>query len=96
MAIREARRKTLWFGLIGWLSALIMFFPIFWMFLAAFKTEIDAVGPPQLIFVPTIENFGEVNSRADYLAYALNSILESLGATLVCLVLSIPARLVNR
>jgi len=91
MAIREARRRVFWFGLVGWLSALIMFFPIFWMFLAAFKTEIDAVGPPQLVFTPTFENFGEVNSRADYLAYALNSILESLGATLACLVLAVPA-----
>jgi len=91
MAIRGTKRRIVWFGIIGWTSALLMFFPILWMFLAAFKTEIDAVAPPQLFFSPTLENFGEVNSRADYVAYALNSVVESFGATLVSIVLAVPA-----
>lgn len=69
-----------------------MFFPIFWMLLTSFKTEIDAVTtPPLLFFTPTFENFVAVNQRADYFAYAWNSIAESLGATLVGLVISVPA-----
>jgi len=91
MAIRGSRRRRIWCGIIGWLSALTMVFPILWMVLAAFKTEIDAVAPPQLFFSPTLENFAEVNSRADYLAYALNSVVEALGATLVSLALGVPA-----
>jgi sorbitol/mannitol transport system permease protein len=89
--MRRSKSRTRWFGVVGWTGALAMFFPIFWMFIAAFKTEIDAVGPPSLIFTPTLENFVEVNSRADYFAYALNSVVESFGATIISLALAIPA-----
>src|SRR5262245_46975328 len=69
-----------------------MFFPILWMLMAAFKTEIDAVAtPPKLLFQPTLENFADVNARANYAHYALNSIIESLGATAFCLAIGIPA-----
>ncbi|MEW9308943.1 carbohydrate ABC transporter permease [Labrys neptuniae] len=91
MAMRGSRRRVVLAGIVGWLGALVMFFPIFWMLLAAFKTEIDAVGPPELFFRPTLENFVEVNARANYFAYALNSILESLGATAISLALAVPA-----
>ena len=89
--MRTSRAKVITFGIFGWTSALIMFFPIFWMLITAFKTEIDAVGPPTLFFSPTLENFFEVNNRADYFTYALNSIAESLGATVIALALAIPA-----
>lgn len=91
MAMRGAKRQLVLRGVIGWLSAVLMFFPILWMFLAAFKTEIEAVGPPQLVFAPTVEGFAEVNSRASYVSYALNSVVESFGATLASLALGIPA-----
>ncbi|CAM5775448.1 mannitol ABC transporter permease [Labrys miyagiensis] len=91
MAMRGSKRRMVVAGIVGWLGALVMFFPIFWMLLAAFKTEIDAVGPPELFFRPTLENFVEVNARANYLAYALNSVLESVGATVISLILAVPA-----
>jgi sorbitol/mannitol transport system permease protein len=91
MTKRGSRTKVFWAGLIGWLGALAMFFPILWMLLAAFKTEIDAIGPPSFFFQPTLENFAQVNSRADYFAYALNSVVESFGATVVALLVAIPA-----
>lgn len=77
--------------IIGWLLAAAMFFPIFWMVLAAFKTEIDAVATPKLFFTPTLENFAAVNQRADYFSFALNSIIVSFGATLAAIVISVPA-----
>jgi sorbitol/mannitol transport system permease protein len=92
MIKRRRKSSTIWRGVIGWTSALVMFFPIFWMLLTAFKTEIDAVAtPPLLFFTPTLENFTAVNDRADYFAYAWNSIVESLGATLFGLAISVPA-----
>jgi sorbitol/mannitol transport system permease protein len=92
MSASSARRTTIWAGIIGWTAALLMFFPIFWMLLAAFKTEIGAVStPPELFFTPTLENFAEVNSRANYLLYAMNSIIESVGATLISLAIAVPA-----
>lgn len=87
----EASRLRTWlFGLLGWLVALILFFPIFWMALTAFKTEQQAYSP-SLFFLPTLASFREVFSRSNYVAFALNSIYLSLGSTLFCFLLAIPA-----
>ncbi|MGA3194404.1 MAG: carbohydrate ABC transporter permease, partial [Terriglobales bacterium] len=69
-----------------------MFFPVFWMFLTSFKTEIAAVAtPPAVFFHPTLQNYSAVLERADYLAFAKNSIAVSVGSTLLALALAIPA-----
>ncbi len=44
-AKRRINKAAVSAGVIGWIVALLMFFPILWMLLAAFKTEIDAVAP---------------------------------------------------
>jgi ABC-type glycerol-3-phosphate transport system permease component len=36
---------TLIYGTIGWIIAIIIFFPIFWMTITAFKTERGAYSP---------------------------------------------------
>jgi sorbitol/mannitol transport system permease protein len=77
---------------LGWGIALLMFFPIFWMVLTSFKTETDAVAtPPVLFFHPSITGYLEVQARANYLAFALNSVVVSVGGTLIALLLAIPA-----
>ncbi|MBB4092198.1 carbohydrate ABC transporter permease [Ochrobactrum pecoris] len=91
VAKRRLNKAALSAGIIGWIVALLMFFPILWMLLAAFKTEIDAVAPPKLFFEPTLENFVAVNQRADYFRYAMNSVIESLGATILSLLIAVPA-----
>ena len=79
-------------GLLAWLVAGILFFPIFWMFVTSFKTEVAAVAtPPQLFFTPTLENYIDVQERAAYFNYALNSIIVSVGATVLALLLAVPA-----
>ncbi|MEZ5823634.1 MAG: carbohydrate ABC transporter permease [Geminicoccaceae bacterium] len=81
-----------WITLLGWTVALVMFFPIAWMVLASFKTEIEAVStPPTIIFEPTVENYVTVQDRADYVKYALNSVIISLGATALAILIAIPA-----
>src|SRR5687768_16341625 len=84
--------KKLIITVIAWSAAIFMFFPIFWMLLAGFKTEIDAVTTPRLLlFEPTLENYDAVQQRANYINSATNSVLISVGATLLALALSIPA-----
>jgi sorbitol/mannitol transport system permease protein len=79
-------------GTLAWLAALLMFFPIVWMFLASFKTEVEAIQtPPLLFFTPTLENYQEVFERANYAAAAMNSIIVSFGATFLALLLGVPA-----
>ncbi|HMD54217.1 MAG TPA: carbohydrate ABC transporter permease, partial [Phycisphaerae bacterium] len=70
-------------GIIGWVIAIIIFFPIFWMTITAFKTERGAYSP-DLIFMPTLESFKDVFARSNYLTFVLNSIYVSIGSTLVC------------
>ena len=84
--------KKLIITMAAWSAAIIMFFPIFWMLLAGFKTEIDAVTtPPLFVFEPTLENYEAVQQRANYVNSATNSVLISVGATLLALAFSIPA-----
>jgi sorbitol/mannitol transport system permease protein len=79
-------------AVIAWLAALLMFFPIAWMVLASFKTEAQAIEtPPVVFFSPTLENYREIFARADYLTFALNSVVISLAATAIMLVVAVPA-----
>ncbi|MDY0748292.1 carbohydrate ABC transporter permease [Paucibacter sp. R3-3] len=76
----------------AWLVALLLFFPLGWLFLTAFKTEQQAISvPPLFLFSPTLENFHEVNSRSDYLLHAMNSLITSLGSTILGLAIAAPA-----
>lgn len=77
----------------AWGCGFLIFFPILWMFLTSFKTELDAFATPPLFlfFDWTTENYGIVQQRSNYLQFALNSILLSLGSTLVGLLFAIPA-----
>lgn len=77
-------------ALLAWLIALALFFPIFWMMITAFKTERDAYSM-SLFFMPTLDSFREVFARSDYFLFARNSILISLGVTVLCLLLAVPA-----
>jgi sorbitol/mannitol transport system permease protein len=76
--------------IFGWGAALILFFPIAWMVLTSFKSEGDAISP-RLIFSPTFESYRDVFARADYFSFALNSIVVSVGGTVLALLFAIPA-----
>lgn len=78
--------------LLAWGVTLLLFFPIAWLALTAFKTELQAIEiPPVLFFTPTLENFQEVQERSDYLLYAKNSVVTSVISTLVGLLIAAPA-----
>jgi sorbitol/mannitol transport system permease protein len=82
--------KRLLLTIVAWAIALLIFFPIIWMTLTAFKTEQTAYAPG-ILFTPTLESFREVFSRSNYFGYALNSIYIALGSTLLCFIIAIPA-----
>ena len=77
----------------AWICGFVIFFPILWMFITSFKTELEAVEfPPRfLMFDWTLENYGIVQQRSNYLRFAANSIVLSVGATFVSLLFAIPA-----
>lgn len=76
----------------AWIVALLMFFPIFFMILTSFKTELQAIAVPSLwIFEPTLENYTTVQERSDYFSYAWNSVVTSVVSTLLGLAIAVPA-----
>jgi sorbitol/mannitol transport system permease protein len=77
----------------AWLFGFLIFFPILWMILASFKTELEAFAiPPSFLFFHwTTENYATVQERSDYLHHALNSIIIAGGSTLIALLIAIPA-----
>jgi sorbitol/mannitol transport system permease protein len=79
-------------SLAAWGVTLLIIFPIVFLALTAFKTELQAIEVPTLwFFTPTLENFHEVQDRSDYLLYAKNSLITSVGSTLLGLLIAAPA-----
>ena len=88
--MRQTRLARIVATVLGWIVALAMFFPIAWTVLTSFKSENAAISP-SLFFSPTLEGYREVFARADYLAFALNSVVISVGASVLTLAFAIPA-----
>ncbi|KEZ76613.1 carbohydrate ABC transporter permease [Salinisphaera hydrothermalis] len=92
-----ATRKTSFggiaLGILGWIVALLMFFPIAWLLLTSFKTEAEAFTiTPHLFFTPTLQSFETALSQGGgYWHYAWNSAVTSVVSTLFGLVLTVPA-----
>jgi len=93
MARAVSNRRKLIVTLIAWTIGLAIFFPILWTFLTSFKTEAEAIAsPPSLFFFDwTTENYAEVQSRSNYALHFSNSVIISLGSTLLGLLIAIPA-----
>lgn len=77
----------------GWGIGLLIFFPILWTVLTSFKTEAEAIAsPPSFLFFDwTLENYATVQERSNYFRHFWNSIVISLGSTLIGLAIAIPA-----
>jgi multiple sugar transport system permease protein len=89
-ALRPVRKVAFYFLL------LVLWFPFFfvfaWMIEGAFKTQLQNTAvPPLLVFEPTLQNFVTVFQRNPMWRFLLNSAVVGLGATLIALVLGLPA-----
>ena len=86
---RQKAINTLAAAVVG----LLIFFPILWTILTSFKTEAQAVADPPLFlaFDWTLENYTAVQERSDYFRHFMNSVIISLGSTLIGLAIAIPA-----
>lgn len=93
MARAISPQKKWTFTILAWVVALIIFFPILWTFLTAFKSEGDAILFPPAFFPPhwTLENFVEVQARSDYFHHFFNSVIIAVGSSLIGLVIAVPA-----
>ena len=90
MALKQTVGRRIGMTAAAWLVGFLIFFPILWTILTSFKTEGDAAAiPPHFLFFHwTTENYHEVFSRLDYWHFAINSIVLSVGANLVGLLMA--------
>jgi len=115
-----ARKKIAEFIAVAccWIVALLIFFPIIWMFMTSFKTEGGAVSlPPSAVplpgfavdvlqtsnlpgwlgwmktavFEPTFGSYQTVFEREGYFKFLTNSLIVSVGSTLLAMTIAIPS-----
>ncbi|ODM41509.1 carbohydrate ABC transporter permease [Cereibacter johrii] len=93
MSRRTSASRTLIVTLAAWTIAFLIFFPILWTVLMSFKSEGDAIKAPfAMLFSDwTLQSYADVQERSNYARHFMNSVVISLGSTLVALVIAIPA-----
>jgi sorbitol/mannitol transport system permease protein len=87
-----ARRRWL-LTVLAWAVGVLIFFPILWTVLTSFKSEGEAIStPPHILFFDwTAENYAEVQQRSNYIQHVTNSVVISLGSTIIGLLIAVPA-----
>lgn len=92
MARRETKQRKILVTVLAWLLGLMVFFPILWTVLTSFKTEGDAINISGFFSTGwTTEAYSVVQSRSNYVQFAMNSVILALGSTFFALVIAIPS-----
>lgn len=90
VSTRDKSVNTAIAGVLGFL----MFFPILWIIILSFKTEEDAIRAPlEVLFSSgwTTDSYSTVQARSDYFKHFTNSVIISVGSTLLGLLVAVPA-----
>ena len=92
MARAASTQRKVTVTIVAWIVGLVIFFPILWTILTSFKSEGDAINIPSFFQSAwTIESYFEVQSRSDYFRHFGNSVIISIGSTLLAMIFAIPA-----
>ncbi len=93
MARAVTPRRKLFNTLLAWIVGMVIFFPIFWIFVLSFKTEGDAISTPLEVLASswTLESYAVVQDRSDYLKHFTNSVIIAVGSTLLGVLVAVPA-----
>lgn len=91
MARAVSTRRKLTMTILVWLVALLMFFPILYTIITSLKTEGEAAAGFSMIPSWTLESYALVLDQQDYFRPFTNSVVISIGSTLVSLLIAIPA-----
>ena len=77
----------------AWLVGFLIFFPILWIFLMSFHTEGDAIKSPFAMLASpwTTEAYQAVQTQNGYGKFFMNSVVISVGSTVLALIIGIPA-----
>ena len=86
------RRKAI-VTVAAWAVGIAIFFPILWIFILSFKTEGDAIRTPIEVLTSTwsMISYETVLERSNYFRHFWNSVILSLGSTVIGLIIAVPA-----
>ena len=91
MARAVPTRTKIGWTVAAWAVALVIFFPILYTIVTSFKSETEAIAGFSLIPSGTLESYAEVQSQYNYFKPFMNSVIISVGSTLIALAVAIPA-----
>ncbi|WP_353472394.1 carbohydrate ABC transporter permease [Salipiger sp. H15] len=93
MARKVTTRRKAVVTVLAWAVGIAIFFPILWIFILSFKSEGDAIKTPIEVLTSswTFESYATVQERSNYFRHFWNSVVISLGSTLIGLLIAIPA-----
>ena len=93
MARKTSQTQQVIVTVAAWSIGFLIFLPILWTVILSFKSETDAIRTPlQVLSSPwTTTSYAEVQGRSNYSLHFMNSVIISLGSTLLALVVAIPA-----
>ncbi len=93
MSNNKSNKSKMLYTFFAWLISLAIFFPILWTILTSFKTETEAIASPPSLFLFdwTLENYNKVMQQSPYFKHFWNSVVISVGSSLLGLLIAIPA-----
>lgn len=91
MARATSTRRKIAFTILAWSLAFVIFFPILYTLITSVKTETEAIQGFDLIPTFTLENYVTVQTQRDYIKPFMNSVVLSVGSTILALIIGIPA-----
>ncbi|MFT6897128.1 MAG: sorbitol/mannitol transport system permease protein [Paraglaciecola sp.] len=93
MAINNSNQSKIIYTVLAWSISGMIFFPILWTLLTSFKTEAEAISssPSLFMFDWTLENYADVLARSPYFNHFWNSVVISIGSSLLGLLIAVPA-----
>ena len=75
----------------AWIVAFLIFFPILYTIITSFKSETEAIAGFNLSPSFTTESYAEVQGQYNYFKPFMNSVILSLGSTILALLIAVPA-----
>ena len=91
MARAVSTRTKIGWTVAAWAGALIIFFPILYTIITSLKTEPEAIAGFDLIPSFTLQSYIDVQTQRDYFKPFMNSVIIAVGATLIGIVIAVPA-----
>lgn len=93
MSLNTSKQSKILYTVLAWTISGMIFFPILWTLITSFKTEAEAISssPSLFMFDWTLENYQEVLSRSPYFDHFWNSVVISIGSSLLGLAIAVPA-----